>query len=57
MDSWVTWYEAGGVVMAGGALWGLRWAVADFVLDRFGDVWTDRLHRGQRAAASDRRSD
>lgn len=32
----------------GMAAWGLRWALADFFLDRFGDILSDRLQRRDR---------
>ena len=36
------------VGILGMAAWALRWEFADFFLDRFGDVLSDRLQRRDR---------
>ena len=44
--SW--WRGIAAAAIFGLAAWGFRWEFADFFLDRFGDVLSDRLHRQDR---------
>ena len=45
-----SWWEIAVAGLVGIAAWGLRWAFADFVLDRFGDIVSDRLQHRDREA-------
>ncbi len=42
-SSW--WHGVVATGLFGMVVWGLRWVLADFVLDRFGDVLNDHLRR------------
>jgi hypothetical protein len=45
----LSWWQGIAVVgIFGMTAWGLRLALADFLLDRFGDVLSDRLQRRDR---------
>ena len=39
------WQGIAAAGLVGVVLWGLRFVIADFVLDRFGDVLSDRIRR------------
>jgi len=39
------WHGVAVAGIIGMVLWGLRFVIADFVLDRFGDVLSDRMRR------------
>ena len=42
------WQEIAVAGLVGMVVWGLRFVIADFVLDRFGDVLSDRIRRWDR---------
>jgi hypothetical protein len=45
----LSWWQGMAVAgIFGMAAWGLRWVFADFFLDRFGDLLSDRLQRRDR---------
>ena len=39
------WQGIAAAGLIGMVVWGLRFVIADFVLDRFGDVLSDRMRR------------